>query len=75
MNNIIHLLTEVNRKNFFNIKKNIVKVVKATCAVDFNKNCIRENLSPKSLYGQHTGNKNKLTNTLINRQQKAEKSL
>ena len=40
MNNIIHLLTEVNRKNFFNIKKNIVKVVKATCAVDFNKNYI-----------------------------------
>ena len=50
MNNIIHLLTEVNRKNFFNIKKNIVKVVKATCAVDFNKNCIRENLSPKNIY-------------------------
>ena len=49
MNNIIHSLTEVNRKNFFNIKKNIVKVVKATCAVDFNKNCIRENLSPKKI--------------------------
>ena len=47
MNNIIHSLTEVNRKVFFTIKKNIVKVVKATSAVDFNKNCIRENLLPK----------------------------
>ena len=75
MNNIIHSLTEVNRKNFFNIKKTIVKVVKATSAVDFNKNCIRENLSPKSLYGQYTGNKNNITNTLINRQQEAEKRL
>ena len=35
--NIIHSLTEVNRKNFFNIKKTIVKVIKATSAVDINK--------------------------------------
>ena len=45
MNNIIHLLTEVNRKNFFNIKKNIVKVVKAICAVDFNRNIYTECLT------------------------------
>ena len=44
MNNIIHSLTEVNRKNFFNIKKTIVKVVKATSAIDFNKNCIYINI-------------------------------
>ena len=50
MNNIIHSLAELNRKNFFNIKKTIVKVVKATRAVDVNKNCIRENLSPIYIY-------------------------
>ena len=38
MNNLIHSLTEVNRKSFFILKKVIVKIIKANCAVDFNKN-------------------------------------
>ena len=59
MNDYIQSLSDTNKKLFFRIKNTILKIVKATSAVDFNQNCLREHLCPRSINGRHTGNRNR----------------
>ena len=75
MNDYIQSLSVTNKKVFYKIKNTILKVVKATSAVDFNQNCLREHLCPRSINGRHTGNRNTTTNTLKKRLQDAQDRL
>ena len=49
MNDFIHSLNCENKKTFFRLKSFNLKIVKAISAVDFNQNCIREHLCPRSI--------------------------
>ena len=74
MNGFIQSLSVANRRAFFKIKNSVLKIVKATSAVDFNQNCLRENLCPRSINGQPTGN-HSTTNILKKRLQDAQQRL
>ena len=49
--------------------------MKAASAVDFNRNCIRENLCPRSIDSRHTGNRRRITSILNKRLQEAQERL
>ena len=75
MNDYIQSLSVADRKVFYKLKNTILKIVKATSAVDFNQNCLRENLCPRSINGQHTGNRSSTKNILKKRLQEAQDRL
>ena len=75
MDNFILSLSNSNKKVFFKIKNTIIKIVKATSAVDFNLNCLRENLCPKSINSRRTGNSKNTNNILKKRLQDAKNRL
>ena len=75
MHDYIQSLSFAEKKVFFKLKNTTLKVVKATSAVDFNQNCLRENLCPRSINGQHTGNHSSTKNTLKKRLQEAQDRL
>ena len=67
MNDFTRSLTNETRKDFLKIKNIILKIVKAESAVDFNRNCLRENLCPRSIIGRRTGSRKRITNILQKR--------
>ena len=71
MNDYTQSLSNENRKIFFKLKNIILKIVKAVSAVDFNKNCLREGLCPRSINSRHTGSRRRITTTLEKRLQDA----
>ena len=75
MNDYIQSLSHDNKKVFYKIKNAVLKIVKSTSAVDFNQNCIREHLCPRSINGRHTGNRSNTTNILKKRLQDAQDRL
>ena len=75
MNNFVHTLGLTDKKVFFKLKNTIQKITRAVAAADFNRNCIRENLCPRSIRVRHTGQRHNANSILKKRLQEAEDRL